>query len=73
MPGRCTWIDEITIEPLAGENLHFTIVSGDEQMRFCVPRSLAQSVAGKTKRMLDAAEVMAQMDREVVPIFGYAG
>lgn len=72
MPNRCTWVDELEIEPLDGENLHFTIISGAERIRFCMPRYLAQAVSSKTKRMLDAAEVMAQMERGAVPILGYA-
>lgn len=56
MPNRCTWIDNVEFEPLEGGTMHFTFVSGDEEMRFCMSRSTVRKAAGKATRMLDAAD-----------------
>lgn len=66
MPNRCTWIDDVEIEPLDGGNLHFTLISGDERMRFCMPRAVGRRASSKTSRMLDAADKAQQRRMELV-------
>lgn len=57
MPGQCLWVDDVEIGTVKGDNLHFTLVSGEERLRFCIPAVLARRAAHGTNAALNERPV----------------
>ncbi len=57
MPNRCTWIDSVEFEPLEGGTMHFTFISGDEEMRFCMSREAAARAAYNALAHVEQADM----------------